>query len=117
MADNPVVLVVDDDAELRDVLVAGLEAAGMTIIDAATGQDALRVLAGDPTIGVLVSDILMPGISGRTLAQRAQEMRPGLRVVLTSGYGDEAPRDGTPWLHKPFRVETLRDLIRELMLQ
>jgi DNA-binding NtrC family response regulator len=117
MADSPVVLIVDDDAALRETLVAGLEAAGMTVIEAATGQDALRVLTGDPTIGVLVSDILLPGISGRTLAQKAQEVRPDLRIVLTTGYDAEAPRDGTPWLQKPFRIETLRDLIHELMLQ
>ena len=101
-----VVLVVDDDPDVRATVVNMLEPHGFTVIDAAGGRQALEVLERDPTIDVLFTDVMMPGISGITLAKKALAMRPGLRVVLTSAYF----RDDTEQfacLRKPFRSNEL----------
>src|SRR5580658_619975 len=86
MPSGPVVLVVDDDPDVRDVVTQTLEREGMTVVDASTGAEALRILAGDPTIDILLTDIMMPGITGITLAERAAALRPDLKIVFTSAY-------------------------------
>lgn len=101
-----VVLVVDDDSDVRETIVNMLEPAGFTVIDASSGRRALEVLERDPTIEVLFTDVMMPGISGITLAKRALAMRPELRVVLTSAYcRDEGEQ--LPCLRKPFHGDEL----------
>jgi CheY-like chemotaxis protein len=101
-----VILVVDDDDEVRAAIVALLEPAGYTVVDAVNGRQALDILDRDPTVQVLFTDVMMPGISGITLARRALERRPDLRVVLTSAYMREQD-DTLPCLRKPFRGEEL----------
>jgi CheY-like chemotaxis protein len=101
-----VVLVVDDDPDVRETIVNMLEPAGFTVIDAASGRQALDVLERDPTIDILFTDVMMPGISGITLAKKALALRPGLRVVLTSAYfRDEGEQ--LPYLRKPFQGDEL----------
>lgn len=109
--DSPtVVLVVDDDPDVRETIVSMLEPAGFTVIDAASGRQALEILERDSTIDVLFTDVMMPGISGITLAKRALAIRPDLRVVLTSAYfRDESI--ALPCLRKPFRGEELLQAI------
>jgi CheY-like chemotaxis protein len=76
------------------------------VIDAASGRQALDVLERDSTIEVLFTDVMMPGISGITLAKRALAMRPDLHVVLTSAYfQDEA--EEFPRVRKPFHGDEL----------
>jgi CheY-like chemotaxis protein len=104
---GPVVLVVDDDPEVRETLTNILETRGYTVIDAATGREALDILERDETIGILFTDVIMPGISGITLAKRAMEMRPGLKVVLASAYTGEGAAADLPVLKKPFQTADL----------
>lgn len=101
-----VVLVVDDDPEVRETIVNMLEPEGFTVIDVATGRQALDVLEYDPSVQILFTDVMMPGISGITLAKKALELRPDLRVVLTSAYMRENG-DTLFCLRKPFRGEEL----------
>jgi CheY-like chemotaxis protein len=109
---NPVVLVVDDDPDVRETVVGLLEPRGFTVIDAANGRQALEILERDPTIDVLFTDVMMPGISGITLAKKAIEMRPSLKVVLTSAYmRDEVSPAAAAVLPKPFLAD---DLVRTL---
>jgi CheY-like chemotaxis protein len=103
----PVVLVVDDDIDVRDTVVGILESRGYTVVEAASGREALEILDRDETIGVLFTDVMMPGISGITLAKKALEKRPGLKVVLTSAYMREAPGEDIPVLKKPFHTADL----------
>ena len=101
-----VVLVVDDDPDVRETIVNLLEPAGFTVIDAASGRQALDVLERDSTIEVLFTDVMMPGISGITLAKRALAMRPDLHVVLTSAYF-QGEAEEFPHVRKPFHGDEL----------
>jgi CheY-like chemotaxis protein len=104
---GPVVLVVDDDPEVRDTLTNILESRGYTVVDAATGREALDILERDDTIGILFTDVIMPGISGITLAKKAMQMRPDLKVVLSSAYMGDGPAADMPVLKKPFQTADL----------
>jgi PAS domain S-box-containing protein len=86
------VLVVDDEASIRDVAHRVLTCAGYQVITASNGQEALAVLA-DPEApaDLLLTDVVMPGVSGEPFAARAQAIRPGIRVLYMSGYGREGP--------------------------
>src|SRR5580658_6732019 len=86
MPRGPVVPVADDDPDVGEVMTQTLEREGMTVVDASTGEEALRILDGDPTISILLTDIMMPGITGITLAERAAALRPELNIVFTSAY-------------------------------
>jgi two-component system cell cycle sensor histidine kinase/response regulator CckA len=92
---------------VRATLVNILEARGYTVIDAAGGREALAILEGDETIRILFTDVMMPGISGITLAKKAMELRPDLKVVLSSAYMRDGPADGMPVLKKPFHTADL----------
>jgi CheY-like chemotaxis protein len=104
---NGVVLVVEDDPDVRQTAVELLEANGFTAIEAANGREALEILSGDPTIRVMFTDVMMPGISGTTLAQRALAIRPGLEVLLTSAFLRDAAAGDLEVLQKPYREEDL----------
>jgi CheY-like chemotaxis protein len=113
MPDQPVVLVVDDDADVRMPLVQGLEKDGFTVVDAATGAEALRIMEYDPSISLLLADVMMPGISGVTLAERAAKLRPDLKIVLMTGYAQAAAAEPAVLLvEKPLRIADLTALIR-----
>jgi CheY-like chemotaxis protein len=75
----------------------------------ASGQEALRILNRDPTVGVLLTDIMMPGITGTTLADHAARLRPDLKVMFMDA-GD-LPRN-RPVLAKPFATDTLCNSVR-----
>jgi signal transduction histidine kinase len=97
------VLLVEDDAEVRTVMRRQLMEIGHLVIEAPAGDDALAIIDGAPELSVLVSDIVMPGaMDGRRLAQLAKQKRPGLRVVLVTGYADGLDVQGGP--HEPFTV-------------
>jgi CheY-like chemotaxis protein len=110
MPDNPeapVLLVVDDDEEVRSIVVEILESQGFEVLQAGNGDQALEILRADLRIRLLFTDVLMPGISGTTLARMAMEQHPGLKVVLTSGYMKNEPRSGLPLVPKPYRMHDL----------
>jgi CheY-like chemotaxis protein len=107
----PVLLVVDDDEEVRSMVVEVLESHGFELLQADGGEQALEILRRDPRIRLLFTDVLMPGISGTVLAQMAMKLRPDLRVVLTSGYTRNEPRSGLPLVPKPYRIRDLIDTV------
>jgi signal transduction histidine kinase/CheY-like chemotaxis protein len=97
------VLLVEDDADVRKVIRRYLTDIGHMVIEAPAGDEALAIIEDVPELSVLVSDIVMPGaMDGRRLAHLAKQKRPGLRVVLVTGYaaGLDAPGDR----HQPFTV-------------
>jgi two-component system, cell cycle sensor histidine kinase and response regulator CckA len=113
------ILVVEDEAPIRDLAARTLERAGYTVLVAASGAEALELLrARAADVSLLFSDIIMPGLSGPALLQRARALQPGLKVLFTSGYAGPS-RDrhgisstGAPLLEKPYTVETLTRMVR-----
>ena len=112
------ILVVEDDTDVREVSTEILHELGYRTLVARNGQEAIEALRGHHRIDLLFTDLVMPGgMSGVALARQAQVIRPGLRVLLTSGYaGLEAPDcDDFPIIAKPFRSAELSLAIARLM--
>lgn len=99
------VLLVDDDEEVRTVMRRDLVAAGAQVLEAENGAEALELLQNIPAIAAVVSDVSMPVMNGIALANAARSLRPRLPVVLLSGYGADAMRGtlpaGVSIMHKP----------------
>jgi CheY-like chemotaxis protein len=115
------VLLVEDDAEVRKVVHRDLESLGCFITQAASGEEALALLARGASLDLLLSDIALgAGLRGTQLAAEAQQQRPGLAVLLMSGFSSdllEADRDAPPeWelLQKPYRRTDLARAIARL---
>jgi PAS domain S-box-containing protein len=115
------VLLVEDEDMLRSLTREVLEEAGYTVSDCAEGDEALLLLAADDRPDVLVTDVGLPGMDGRRLAQAARERQPGLPVLFITGYAWEAFSDspvlpeGCAILSKPFSVHALVDAVADLL--
>jgi CheY-like chemotaxis protein len=81
---EPLILIVEDDDLLRKAAIRIVMAAGYPVLDAANAEDAVTVLAGNPGVAVLFTDIIMPGMNGFQLAELALRRSPGLRVLFTT---------------------------------
>ena len=101
------ILVVDDDADVRDYAVGVLEACGYRVLSAADGAAALEVLRG-MTVDLLFTDVVMPRLGGIEAARRAREAAPALRVLFTSGYTTDLRADER-LLRKPYRSRQLAE--------
>ncbi len=119
---SEMVLIVEDEEDLRTLAREILEAHGYSVMEAATPEAALRAVAERPDgIDLLVTDVVLPQMSGRELADRLLAGRPGLRVLFMSGYTDDAiVRHGVleldmPFLAKPFTPENLARRVREAL--
>jgi PAS domain S-box-containing protein len=118
------VLLVEDEALVRRFARRVLQSQGYTILEAANGEEALAV--ADRTaesIDVLVTDVVMPGMSGKELAAALLRRRPGLCVLYTSGYTDDAIAEhgvlepGIALLEKPFTHDGLTDMLHRVLAQ
>ena len=113
-----VVLLVDDEECIRGLVRCILEETGFVVMDASNGQEALDMCKAHPgPIDILLSDVELPELGGRELAAGARELRPGLRILLMSGLGEEDVFDhrvpaGTAFLQKPFTSNALRQKVR-----
>jgi PAS domain S-box-containing protein len=113
------VLVVEDEPALRDLLAETLSRAGCTVLSAGDGEAALEVARrSDGALDLLLTDVVMPRMGGRELVARLAAERPGLRVLMISGYAwgppDWTPPDGArvAFLQKPFAPSTLLERVR-----
>ena len=107
-----VVLVVDDDEDVREVAADMLQDLGYIVVQASSGMEALDVLDARPDLDVMVTDIRMPGMSGLELAERAACRRADVKIILVSGYFQ--PQALTRrFLQKPFRTLDLATAIQE----
>ena len=116
------ILVVEDEDALRRVVTRALGSAGYTVHAASSGAEALEILERlGAKVDLMLTDMVMPGMSGATLATRVAALYPSVRVLLTSGYADEATADrdvlnvGIPFIGKPFRTDDLSRKIREVL--
>jgi PAS domain S-box-containing protein len=115
------VLVVEDQDRVRDVIVRVLREAGYRVLEASDGESTLRRVDELQAIDVLLTDIVMPKLDGRSLAARLRERWPELRVLFTSGYAEDTDRawlgsDGNAaFLPKPFTPRELLDAVERVV--
>ena len=113
--EKPVILVVDDEAPIRDFICYILETAGYVVLTAADGEQALQVSRAFPTpIHLLLSDVDMPRLDGMSLREQILRERPAMKVLLLSGRVEEPP-EGVEFLRKPCQAEVLRHHVRRLL--
>jgi PAS domain S-box-containing protein len=116
------ILVVEDNDEVRQLAMQVLERQGYRVLEAANGNETLRVCKEyKDKIHLMVSDVVMPGMSGRELAEQIKSLHPEIKVLYTSGYADErivhygVLREGVNYIQKPFTMEGLARKVREVI--
>jgi PAS domain S-box-containing protein len=116
------ILVVEDDDRVRRLTITRLKMIGYQVLEASDGSKALDILGQDQPVDLVFTDLVMPGgISGRQVAARARELKPGIKVLLTSGYaeelvhGDELEREQLKVLRKPYHQAELAAVLREVL--
>jgi PAS domain S-box-containing protein len=114
------ILLVEDDSTLRGLVEESLRAMNYEVLVAASGEQALRVLEHHPgSIDLLMTDVIMPHMSGPELAQLVCTLRPGIKVLYMSGYTEDKLRDVSAaeldWIQKPFQLEDLGRKLREVL--
>ncbi len=119
--DREVILVVDDEAAVRRFSADALLELGYHVIEADGAAAALRLLEKHPEIVLLFTDVIMPDVNGRKLAEEARQLHPGLKVLFTTGYTRNAVvhngvlDEGVALIGKPFTVDQLANKIREVL--
>lgn len=112
------VLLVEDEDAVRMFSSRALRSKGYTVLEAATAEQALSTLDSHDTIDVLISDVVMPGMDGVSLARQVRHSRPQIRVILISGYSEDMarngldPDDGIAFLPKPFSLKQLAQAVK-----
>jgi CheY-like chemotaxis protein len=116
------ILVVEDEKEVRKLALRILERQGYRILAATSGEDALSVCKEhQESIHLLLTDVVMPGMTGHTLAESLVSLHPKIKVLYMSGYTENAIvhhgilDPGTNYIQKPFTVEGLLTKIREVL--
>jgi DNA-binding response OmpR family regulator len=117
------VLVAEDDDTVLRLVCYGLAAAGFKVLQASDGEAAIDLLHAQGPAGVdlLITDVVMPGISGPALAERATELLPRLKVLFMSGYTEDVIRNygiargKVAFLQKPFAPSELVRKVRQLL--
>jgi two-component system cell cycle sensor histidine kinase/response regulator CckA len=117
---DDVILLVEDEDGVRRVARRALELNGYRVVEAAGGAQALELARTEPTIGLLITDVMMPGLLGPALASAVQELIPALPVLYMSGHAEEVARTGlidpsVPFLAKPFTPDQLTAKVREVL--
>jgi two-component system cell cycle sensor histidine kinase/response regulator CckA len=118
------VLIVEDDEHVRRLAQISLVSSGYRVLEATDGEKALQIAKdhSDP-IDILVTDLVMPRMNGRELAERISLERPSLKILFTSGYTDDAVvrhgilQEGVAFLQKPFAPGTLAQKVRDVLDQ
>ncbi|HEY3740475.1 MAG TPA: ATP-binding protein, partial [Bryobacteraceae bacterium] len=121
-AQAEVVLLVEDDANVRKLVEGVLREHGFQVVASENIAEAIALCKErDATIDLLLTDVVMPDMSGPELAEELAKLRPGLKVVYMSGYADNAVvrhgvlKPGAAFIEKPFVAETLTEKLREVL--
>jgi CheY-like chemotaxis protein len=116
------VLVVEDEAAVREFTAKVLRQLGYQVLTASGGDEAIRVSdAHSAGIAALITDVIMPGMSGRQVADELKRRRTGIKVLFVSGYTEDMIADhgmleaGVDFLAKPFHLEDLARKLREVL--
>lgn len=116
-----IVLVVEDETAVRALVVDVLEELGYRAIEAVDGPSGLKLLHSTLRVDLLITDIGLPGLNGRQLAEAARERRPGLNVLFMTGYAENATiangflEPGMEMITKPFAIDALATRIRAMI--
>jgi DNA-binding response OmpR family regulator len=107
---------------VRELVNDTLQARGYSVLQASHGEAALKIAAAHPDqIHLLITDVVMPGMSGRELAKLLSKARSGIKVLFLSGYTEDtiihqgALESGTAFLQKPFTLQALSRKVREIL--
>jgi two-component system NtrC family sensor kinase len=117
------ILVVEDDADVRSYVVDTLGGLGYDVLEAKSGEDALQLMTEYKGIGLLLTDVVMPGMNGRKLAEEARQRRPDLKVLYMTGYSRNAIvhqgrlDPGVDLIQKPLSSELLSAMVRKVLDQ
>jgi two-component system, cell cycle sensor histidine kinase and response regulator CckA len=118
------ILVVEDNANVRNIAVQQLSDLGYKVVEAPSAEAALSILKQDQRIDILFTDVIMPGsMTGDVLASEARKLRPNLGILFTSGFADASIQNGSRLpnlaghglLSKPYRKQDLARRIRETL--
>jgi two-component system cell cycle sensor histidine kinase/response regulator CckA len=116
------VLLVEDEESVRELVKETLESKGYKVLQAEQGDAALNIAASHSgRIDILISDVVMPGISGRELAKKLAETHPDIKILYVSGYTEEAIihqgvlEPGTAFLQKPFTLQALSRKVQDVL--
>ncbi|MCE9582821.1 MAG: response regulator [Planctomycetes bacterium] len=116
------VLLLEDDDGIRTMVLRVLRQAGYTVLEGRNGEEALGVARAHPgDLHLLLSDVVVPGMGGRVVAEKLREFRPGARVLFMSGYTEDTvtlkgiAHDKVNFLQKPFAPNTLAARVREVL--
>lgn len=112
------ILIVDDDARIREAAAGALSALGHQVIAASDGDEALAICTRQPDIELVVTDVIMPRLRGPDFVARARAARPDLRVIYISGSIGDTPQAALgdyPFLAKPFTAARLAQLVTDTL--
>lgn len=116
------ILVVEDDERVRRLTITRLKLIGYQVLEASDGPKALDILSKEHAVDLVFTDLVMPGgMSGREVAARARQLKPGIKVLLTSGYaeelvhGDDLEREQLKVLRKPYHQSDLVAALRDVL--
>lgn len=119
---NETILIVEDEVNVRDVASESLQSVGYNIIEAANGVEALKCIKNSGTnLSLVITDVIMPGMGGKELAENIEKIQPDLKVLFTSGYTDHKIvsngklKNRINFLHKPYSLHELSKKVRELI--
>ncbi len=112
------ILLVEDEASLLVTARSMLDKLGYNVLAAASPKEALQQLSNDTEVDLLLTDVVMPGMNGRELAERVCQMQPGIRVLFMSGYAPDAVLEtsnlgtGVRYIQKPFTIKAMATSLR-----
>jgi CheY-like chemotaxis protein len=114
----PTILVVEDDNIVRMLIVDVLEELEFAVLEADGSEEALEIIKdADKHIDLMMTDVGLPGMDGRELANEARKLRPALPILFASGYAEsiEVPKD-MHVIGKPFSIDQLRDKVKAILV-
>jgi len=124
MSGTETILLVEDQASVRRLTASVLRGCGYRLIEAESGEEALRAATGYPgTIHLMLTDVVLPGMTGKDLADRLQAARPDMKVLFASGYAENVIvhrgviNPGIHYLAKPYAPHALAVRVREVLDQ